>query len=259
MNRRYYSTVVISDVHLGTSFSKTAEAAEFLMSIDCKRLILNGDIIDGWHLKSKAHKLWKKSHTLFFRVIMKMMENQGTEVIYVRGNHDDFLDNLIPVHFHNLKVVKDFIHQGRGRRYYVTHGDIFDNVTSRMRWLSRLGDAGYTLLLHVNKYYNRYRRWRGKPYYSFARVVKDKVKTAVSYISDFEEALVELARVKQCQGVICGHIHRAENKYYGPVHYLNSGDWVESLSALVENEEGEWSVVYHEARRERAEFCPAAV
>ncbi|MDR2129698.1 MAG: UDP-2,3-diacylglucosamine diphosphatase [Odoribacteraceae bacterium] len=263
MNRKFYSTVVISDVHLGTSFSKTIEVAEFLKSIDCKRLILNGDIIDGWHLKNKSHKVWKKRHTLFFRVILKMMENHGTEVIYVRGNHDDFLDSLIPVDFFNLKVVKDFIHCSHGKRYYVTHGDVFDSVTSHMRWLSKVGDWGYTLLLHVNKYYNRYRMLRGKPYYSFAQTVKNKVKSAVSYISDFEKALVNLARAKQCQGVICGHIHHAEDKYYGSLHYLNSGDWVESLSALVEDEAGVWSVVYYDgvpaSRQQEVSYCPAAV
>ncbi|MDR0545241.1 MAG: UDP-2,3-diacylglucosamine diphosphatase [Odoribacteraceae bacterium] len=246
MERKYYSTVVISDVHVGTPFSKTREAAEFLKSVDCKRLILNGDIIDWWHIKNKSHRVWKGQHLLFFRVIMKMMENRETEVIYVRGNHDDFIDALAPVEFYNLKVVKDFVHESHGKRYYVTHGDVFDSVTSRVRWLARLGDVGYTLLLYLNKYYNRYRSARGKPYYSFSQAVKDKVKSAVSYISDFEGSLVSLARAKQCQGVICGHIHRPDDKLYGAVRYLNSGDWVESLSALVEDEEGAWQVVYYE-------------
>jgi UDP-2,3-diacylglucosamine pyrophosphatase LpxH len=245
MNRTYYPTVIISDIHLGTAFSKSVEASKFLMSIDCDRLILNGDIIDGWHLRKKSRKVWKKKHTMFFRVILKMMENFGTEVIYVRGNHDDFLDHLIPINFYNVKIVKDFIHRSiSGKRYYVTHGDIFDSVTAHMRWLSKLGDVGYTLLLHINKYYNRYRRLRGKPYFSFAQAIKSKVKTAVSYISDYEKSLVDLAKTKRCQGIICGHIHRAENRRYGDIHYLNSGDWVESLSALVEDEQGEWSIVY---------------
>lgn len=245
MNRTYYPTVVVSDIHLGTSFSRSIEASKFLMSVDCDRLILNGDIIDGWRLKKKSHKAWKRKHTLFFRVILKMMENFGTEVVYIRGNHDDFLDHLIPVTFHNVKIVRDFIHQRNGKRYYVTHGDIFDSVTSHMQWLSKLGDVGYTMLLHINKYYNRYRRLRGKPCYSFAQAIKSAVKTAVSYISDYEKALVDLARTKRCQGIICGHIHHAENKRYGDIHYLNSGDWVESMSALVEDESGEWSVVYY--------------
>jgi UDP-2,3-diacylglucosamine pyrophosphatase LpxH len=142
--------------------------------------------------------------------------------------------------------VKDFIHQSNGKRYYVTHGDIFDSITSNMRWLSKLGDVGYTLLLHINKYYNRYRSLKGKTYFSLAQSVKNKVKSAVSYISDYERSLVDLAKTKHCQGIICGHIHRAENKLFGDIHYLNSGDWVETLSALVENEKGEWSIVYYQ-------------
>ena len=239
-NRTYYPTVVISDVHLGTTFSKTEKVTEFLKSIDCDRLILNGDIIDTWHLKK-----WKKKHTLFFRVIMKMMENFGTEVIYICGNHDDFLDSYMPVDFLNLKVIKDFIHESNGKRYYVTHGDIFDNVTTNMKWLSKLGDLGYTIVLHFNKWYNHYRSWRKKPYYSFAQKIKLKVKSAVSQISNFEESLVVLAETKHCDGVICGHIHRPENKYIGKIHYLNSGDWIDSLSALVEDEQGNWRLIFY--------------
>jgi UDP-2,3-diacylglucosamine pyrophosphatase LpxH len=177
-----------------------------------------------------------------------MMENFGTEIIYVRGNHDDFLDSIMPINFYNLKVVKDFIHESNGRKYYVTHGDIFDNITSKMKWLSKLGDTGYTILLHINRYYNHYRTFRGQSYYSFAQTVKQKVKSAVSYISDFEESLVNLAKTKHCDGVICGHIHHPENKYYGNIHYLNSGDWIDSLSALVEDSPGNWSIVYYDKK-----------
>jgi UDP-2,3-diacylglucosamine pyrophosphatase LpxH len=239
---------VLSDIHLGTSFSKTVEVAEFLKSIDCDRLILNGDIIDGWHLKWKSHNVWKKKHTLFFRVIMKMMENFGTEVIYVRGNHDDFLDNLTPIHFFNLKIVKDYILERNGKKYYVTHGDIFDCVTSRINFLSKLGDIGYSILLHINKYYNHYRMFQGKTYYSLAQNVKQKFKSAVSYISEFERSLVDLAKVKHCDGVICGHIHHPENRYYEGIHYLNSGDWIDSLSALAEDEQGNWHVLYYDKK-----------
>jgi UDP-2,3-diacylglucosamine pyrophosphatase LpxH len=248
MKKIYYPTVVLSDIHLGTAFSKTMEVAEFLKSVKCNRLILNGDIIDGWHLYKKSHKIWNKKHIFFFRVILKMMENFGTEIIYVRGNHDDFLDGILPLNLDNLKIVKDFIHETHGKKYYVTHGDIFDHITSRMKWLSKLGDVGYTALLHINKYYNHYRTFRGKSYYSFAQTVKHKVKSAVSYISDFEESLVDLAKTKHCDGVICGHIHQPENKYYGEIHYLNSGDWIDSLSALVEDTNGEWNIVYYEKK-----------
>ena len=178
--RTYYPTVVLSDIHLGTSHSKTIEVSNFLKSVNCDRLILNGDIIDGWHLRKAGTKRWQAKHTDFFKVIMKMMENFGTEVIYVRGNHDDFLDSLVPMTFYNVKIVKEYI------------------------------------------------------------------KSAVSYISDFEKVLGEFARVRKCDGVICGHIHHPANTYYDGIHYLNSGDWVESLSALTEDADGNWNIMeYH--------------
>lgn len=243
--RTYYPTVVLSDIHLGTFHSKTTEVTNFLTSIDCGRLILNGDIIDGWHLRKDGLNKWKPKHTQFFKVIMKMMENQGTEVIYVRGNHDDFLDNLAPVTFYNIKIVKDYVHHSHGKKYFVTHGDVFDSITTRMKWLAKLGDIGYTFLLWLNKVYNARRLKQGKPYYSLSQTIKQKVKSAVSYISDFEKELVELAKSKKCQGIICGHIHHPANTYYEDIHYLNSGDWVETMSALTEDEYGNWKVVYY--------------
>lgn len=244
--RAYYPTVVLSDIHLGTLHSKTREVSNFLKSVDCDRLILNGDIIDGWHLQKGGLNKWKKKHTEFFKVIMKMMENFGTEVIYVRGNHDDFLDNLAPITFYNVKIVKDYILETHGKKYYVTHGDIFDSVTTKMRWMAKLGDVGYSFLLWLNKIYNAQRLRRGKPYYSLSQTIKQKVKSAVSYISDFEKELVAFARKKHCDGVICGHIHHPDNTYYDGIHYLNSGDWVETMSALVEDRDGNWNIVYYD-------------
>lgn len=243
-SRTYYATVVLSDIHLGSEHSRIDEVTTFLKSVDCRKLILNGDIIDGWQLQ-KQHRHWSKKHTDFFKVLMKMMEKQGTEIVYVRGNHDDFLDNLAPLQFSNLSIVKDYMLQTHGRQYYVTHGDVFDTITSNMKWLAVLGDVGYTFLLWVNKIYNRYREKRGKPYFSLSQQVKHRVKSAVSYISDFEKELVALAKAKKVDGIICGHIHQAADTYYDSVHYLNSGDWVESLTALVENEQGEWNIVLY--------------
>lgn len=191
--RRHYRTLVLSDIHLGTSHSKTEEVSHFLSHVDCDRLILNGDIIDGWHLKKGGTRKWQPRHTRFFKVLMKMMERQGTEIIYVRGNHDDFLDNLAPLTFANLRIVKDYELESGGKRYFVTHGDIFDRVTTQMKWLALLGDLGYTLLLAFNSFYNRYRVRHGKPYYSLSQHVKQKVKSAVNYISDFEHTLAEFA------------------------------------------------------------------
>ena len=244
--RTFYSTIVLSDIHLGTSHSKTTEVTNFLKSVNCRRLILDGDIIDGWALRKGGTRKWQARHTEFFKVIMKMMEKQGTEVIYVRGNHDDFLDSLVPFTFYNVRIVKDFIHESCGKRYYVTHGDIFDTVTTNMKWLAQLGDWGYTFLLWLNKIYNNYRTRRGLPYYSLSQAIKQKVKTAVSYISDFEQELVKFARTRKCDGVICGHIHHPADTWYGDIHYLNSGDWVETLSALAEDEDGNWTIIRYE-------------
>ena len=152
----------------------------------------------------------------------------------------------MPFTFYNVRIVKDFIHESCGKRYYVTHGDIFDTVTTNMKWLAQLGDWGYTFLLWLNKIYNNYRTRRGLPYYSLSQAIKQKVKTAVSYISDFEQELVKFARTRKCDGVICGHIHHPADTWYGDIHYLNSGDWVETLSALAEDEDGNWTIIRYE-------------
>ncbi|WP_418699171.1 UDP-2,3-diacylglucosamine diphosphatase [Bacteroides sp.] len=258
--RTFYSTIVLSDIHLGTSNSKTVEVSHFLKSVNCSRLILNGDIIDGWALKRGGTRKWQAKHTDFFKVIMKMMEKHGTEVIYVRGNHDDFLDSLAPIEFYNIKIVKEFIHESCGKRYYVTHGDIFDTVTTKIKWLAQLGGVGYDFLLWVNSIYNNYRVRHGLPYYSLSQAVKQKVKSAVSYISDFEKELVKFARARKCDGVICGHIHHPANAFYDDIHYLNSGDWVETLSALTEDENGNWDIIYYNEVQadEQDEKVPAA-
>ena len=244
-NRLKFATVILSDVHLGSEHSKVEELTNFLKSVNCGKLILNGDIIDGWKLQRNPFGRWKQSYTNLIKVIMKMMENYGTEVIYVRGNHDDFLDKLTPLTLSNVSVVKDYIHVSCGRRYYVTHGDIFDHITTHMIWLAKLGDYGYAFLLWVNRILNR--RKRGKPYYSFSQSIKHRVKSAVSYISDFEKELSSIAESRHFDGIICGHIHQPADRYYGNIHYLNSGDWVESLSALLEYPDGRWEIYSYEA------------
>lgn len=251
--RAHYRTIVLSDIHLGTTHSKVDEINNLLSTVNCDRLILNGDIIDGWHMKKSGIGKWKSQHTRFFKIIMKMMENCGTEIIYVRGNHDDFLDNLIPLQLANIRIVRDFVLESNGKRYFVTHGDAFDKVTTKLKWLAKLGDAGYTLLLWLNSMYNRYRIKQGKPYYSLSQAIKQKVKTAVSYISDFENVLSEFARNRDCQGVICGHIHHPEDRMVKGIHYLNSGDWVESLSALTEDFNGNWQIMHYSDIKDKLE------
>lgn len=244
-NQKFYPTIVISDVHLGTEHSKTRELADFLKTVNCNTLILNGDIIDGWHLQKGGKGKWKKEHTDFFKIIMKMMENHNTRVVYIRGNHDDFIDHLAPFEFANISIEKDYVHERNGKRYYIVHGDIFDNITSNMVWLAKLGDIGYTFLLWVNRLYNIYRSKKGLPYFSLSQSIKQKVKSAVSYVSNYENELVALARVKHADGIICGHIHQPADKMIDGIHYLNSGDWVETMSALLEHEDGSWEVYMH--------------
>ena len=240
----HYRTIVISDLHLGTEGSKAKEVTNFLKQYKCRKLILNGDIIDGWQLKK--YGTWKKKHTAFFKTVLKMMDDHDTKVIYLRGNHDDFLDQILPLKLgKQFQIRKDYILKSGDKRFYITHGDVFDSITTHLKWLAYLGDVGYTFLLWINKLYNSYRTWRGLPYYSLSQVIKQKVKAAVSYVSDFEEKLTELARSRNCDGIICGHIHQPAMREIDGIIYMNSGDWVESLSALVEDHDGNWSLLYY--------------
>jgi UDP-2,3-diacylglucosamine pyrophosphatase LpxH len=240
---KQYKTVIISDVHLGSEGSKAKEVTLFLKSVTCETLIMNGDIIDGWQLKKGGS--WKKKHTAFFRTILKMIENQQTKVVYLRGNHDDFLDQIIPFSLgKSFTIQRDYILKSGKKSYFITHGDIFDSVTSNMKWLAYLGDVGYTILLTFNKLYNQYRSWRGLEYYSFSQRIKQRVKEAVNYVSDFEEKLVALAKANHCDGIICGHIHKPDIRKIDDILYMNSGDWVESLTALVEDRKGNWELLH---------------
>jgi UDP-2,3-diacylglucosamine pyrophosphatase LpxH len=235
-------TVILSDIHLGTDDSKALEVVEFLKHLRCEKLILNGDIIDGWALRRGGR--WRGRHSRVIRKVVKMMERDHTEVIYLRGNHDDIIERFLPMAFGRLKVVKEHIHTSAGgKRYLVVHGDGFDSVSTNHRWLASLGAVGYDFLLHVNRVYNRWRAWRGKEYYSISKRIKARVKSAVSFVDRYEELLQGLARLRDCDGIICGHIHTPEDKSVGGIHYLNSGDWVESLTAIIEHGDGRMELV----------------
>ena len=250
MKQAMFRTIVLSDLHLGTAGSKAREVTDFLKYHSCQKLILNGDIIDGWQLRQQG--AWKKKHTAFFKAVLKQIVHHDTKVIYLRGNHDDFLDQVLPMQVgRNFRIQRDYLltspTPGGKRQFYITHGDVFDSITSHMKWLAYLGDIGYMFLLWINKLYNQYRAWRGLPYYSLSQTVKQRIKTAVSYISDYEEKLTELARARHCDGIICGHIHQPAIRDINGLTYMNSGDWVESLSALVEDHQGHWSLLYYSA------------
>ncbi|GAA5493999.1 D-inositol-3-phosphate glycosyltransferase [Rubritalea halochordaticola] len=248
-------SLFLSDIHLGTADSKTREVVQVLKSVRCERIYLNGDIIDGWALKRGSK--WRKSHTKVIRLLLKKMEKEGCELIYLRGNHDDFLERILPVDIAGMKVVKECYHEAvNGDRYLVIHGDGFDSVSTNHKWLANLGAVGYDFLLGVNRFYNKYRAWRGKEYFSLSKVVKAKVKSAVSFVDSYEEKLQGLAKAKNCQGIICGHIHTPADKQVGDIHYLNSGDWVETMSCILEHEDGKLEVVTYEDLMKELEIRP---
>lgn len=240
--KTHFKTIIVSDIHLGTKGSKAKEVTRFLKEFSCENLILNGDIIDGWQLKKSGS--WKRKHTRFFNRVLKMMEGSSTKVTYLRGNHDDFLDQILPLKIGNLQIQNDMVYESFGKKYFVTHGDVFDSITTNFRWIAYLGDMGYTFLLWLNRLVNYYRVKRGLPYFSLSQYVKSRVKSAVSYIDQYEEELAKMAKAKNCDGIICGHIHKAENRIIDGIHYLNSGDWVETMSALAEDHEGNWQLIY---------------
>jgi len=237
-------TVILSDVHLGTVDSKVREVNHFLRHVRCEKLILNGDIIDGWQLRRGGR--WMMADTRFIRIVLKMLEKKNTQVVYLRGNHDDILATFLPLEFEGLQIVEEHIHEGVRGRYLVLHGDVFDSITKNFVWLAHLGDWGYTLLLRLNRMYNAWRAWRGKEYWSLSKAIKARVKSAVNHVSNFEVHIAELAKQRGCVGVMCGHIHTPADKMLGGVHYLNSGDWVESLTALVEHHDGRMEIVTFE-------------
>ena len=239
----HFKTIVISDVHLGTKGSKSKEVVRFLKQYSCDNLILNGDIIDGWQLKKSGS--WKRKHTRVFNRMLKMMDCDRTKIFYLRGNHDDFLDQILPLEIGNLSILKDMVYESKGKKFFIAHGDVFDSVTTNLRWIAYLGDIGYTFLLWINSQVNYYRRKQGLPYYSLSQYLKSKVKSAVSYIDEYEIELSKMAKAKGCDGIICGHIHKAEIKIIDGISYYNSGDWVETLSALAEDHDGNWQLIYY--------------
>ena len=239
-----YETIIISDVHLGTRDSKAEEVIEFLKASRCKRLILNGDIVDGWALKAGGK--WRDVHTKFIRIVLKKMEKDDTEVIYLRGNHDDLLERFLPIAFGNLKIEQEYVHETPKGKYLVVHGDGFDSLTTSCRFIAVMGAVGYEWLLRINRLYNHWRAWRGKGYYSLSKEIKARVKSAVSFVDRYEDQLRHFARGRGCKGIICGHIHTPADKMLEDIHYLNSGDWVESLTAIVEKVPGEFSLFSYE-------------
>ena len=227
-----HKAIVVSDLHLGTKDSKAKEFIDFIESNPTDLLILNGDIIDGWALNRGSK--WKKQHTKVLYKILKLSDK--TKVIWIRGNHDEFVADFIGITFGNVEVKEDYILNN----YFIFHGDVIDVFITKYKWLAKIGSIGYDLALWLNRWYNRYRAWRKLPYISISQKIKAGVKSATNYINDFETTAIKMAAKHTCKGVVCGHIHQPANRLIGENHYLNSGDWVENKTALILDYNNVW-------------------
>ncbi|AXH16228.1 UDP-2,3-diacylglucosamine hydrolase [Malaciobacter mytili LMG 24559] len=238
-----YKSIFISDVHLGTRFSKAKNLLKFLKENQSENLILVGDIIDGWAMKRKF--IWPQTHSNVIQKILKKAK-KGCKVTFITGNHDEFLRPFVPLFLgDDLNISNELEYKAlNGKTYYITHGDFFDSITMTKKWLAILGDYGYDLLLYLNALLNFIRKKLGiKKYWSLSKYVKDNVKSSVSFITDFEKVLSTHAKNKGYDGIICGHIHKAEIRKIEEIEYLNCGDWVESCTAIAETYEGEFIII----------------
>lgn len=244
--KRQVDIVVLSDIHLGTYGCHARELNHYLKSVEPRTLVLNGDIFDIWNFKKSY---FPKEHLDVVRRIMKMAVS-GTKVYYLTGNHDDLLRKFGELSFGFIHLRNKMVFQIDGKTHWVFHGDVFDSSIQRARWLARLGGEGYDLLIRINRLINGCRRMFGFSPVSFAARIKKSVKGAVKYISDFEDTAIQLAAEKGYNYVICGHIHRPQMREVTAengrkVTYLNSGDWVEHLTAL-ECIQGKWQVYQYD-------------
>ncbi len=239
-------TLFLSDIHLGTKGCQAERLLDFLRHYDADTIYLVGDIVDGWQLKSAWY--WPQSHN---DVVQKLLRKarKGTRILYIPGNHDEFLRDYYGTHFGGIDVVEDAIHVAAdGSRYLVIHGDLFDVVIRHARWLALLGDKAYDISIWLNTHFNAARRALGLTYWSVSQWAKLKVKNAVSFIGEFEHALATEARRRQTHGVICGHIHHAAIRRMSGLCYINCGDWVESCTAVVEHFDGAFEIIVWAAR-----------
>lgn len=229
-------TLFLSDLHLGTKGCQAHQLLSFLRTYDADTIYLVGDILDGWRLKSGWY--WPQAHNDVVQKLLRKVR-KGTRLIYIPGNHDEFLRDYLGVQLGGIELTDSAVHEtADGKRYLVIHGDQFDLVVRHARWLALLGDGAYTCALTVNTYLNMVRRRLGLTYWSLSSWAKLKVKNAVNYISRFEELLAAEARRQEADGIICGHIHHAAMQNLDGVRYVNTGDWVESCTAIVEHYDG---------------------
>jgi len=241
-----YRAVFISDLHLGTPGCQASALLDFLRDHPSESLYLVGDIIDGWQLRRRW--FWPQTHNDVVQKVLRRAR-KGCRVVFVPGNHDEFARQFDGHHFGGIEVRNEAVHTTvDGRLLWIIHGDHFDGVIQGAKWLAYLGDNLYEFSLRVNRHLNSWRARMGLPYWSLSQYLKHRVKSALNYVADFERAVAGEARHRGYQGVVCGHIHRPEMRSIDGTLYCNDGDWVESLSALVEHMDGRLELVHWHAK-----------
>ena len=239
--QRQFRALFLSDVHLGTRGCQADQLLDFLRYHDAETVYLVGDIVDGWRLKRTWY--WPQEHN---DVVQKLLRKgrRGARIIYLPGNHDEFLRAYVGTQFGGVEIHEEFVHESAaGDKYLVVHGDRFDIVVRHAKWLALLGDWAYTAALKVNIGLNAARRKLGFSYWSLSAWAKMKVKNAVNFIGAFESALTSEARRRGLDGVICGHVHHAKFEPGETFSYINTGDWVESCTALAEHQDGTFEII----------------
>lgn len=240
-------TIFISDVHLGTRDCKAKQLNSFLSQYRCEQLYLVGDIFDGWKMKKGVY--WTADFNKIIRKVLKLSK-KGTDITYITGNHDEFLRRYANQHFDNIRLCNRAIHQTLdGQHFLVLHGDQFEGIARCSPLLKIIGDVGYGAIMRINRWYNHFRSRFGYGYWSFSHFLKQRIQRAQDYILDYEKAAVYLAKKQGFDGVICGHIHLASAKKIDGIQYFNTGDWVESCTAVIEQYDGEFKLIHYGVKK----------
>jgi UDP-2,3-diacylglucosamine pyrophosphatase LpxH len=236
-----YRTIWISDAHLGWRLSEAARLLEFLKHHDAEHWYLVGDMLDGWMLKRTWH--WPQVHNDIVQKLLRKVR-KGARVDYIPGNHDEFLRDFLGLQFGGVTLLRDALHTtADGRKLWVLHGDEFDSIVHYAPWLAFIGNNGYDAMILIGRQLNRLRRWLGRPDWSLAAAIKQRVKNVIKFVTDYEHALAREAHKRGADGVVCGHIHKAEIREFEGIAYFNTGDWVESCTALVEHFDGRLEII----------------
>jgi UDP-2,3-diacylglucosamine pyrophosphatase LpxH len=242
--RKKIRSLFISDVHLGCRYCKAEQLLKFLRSVKTEHLYLVGDILDGYKMKRNIY--WDDTYSFIVRRMIGMVKD-GTKVVYLAGNHDEFIRKFVPNVFGHVSIVNECVHEtANGDKLLLIHGDQFDMLALKAPWLYFLGDHAHSFALWLNECFNWVRKVVGMPYWSLSLHLKRNVKKAVNFVNNFEHFIAEYTKQHDCVGVVCGHIHTPAVKKIEGIDYYNCGDWVESCTALVEHLDGRMELVHYD-------------